>query len=142
MKAIKGVKAALSMTIPLGTSIHRRMVYIELEEGADFKEVEAAIKHDPDFVHDETHVQQVPCVDDVMDMGHCVDLTRKGVSGTTQNQLFEFKMHINNPALTAQILVCSARATMRQQPGCYTMPEVPVIDLLPGDRDQLIAELV
>ena len=42
VKAIKGVKAALSMTIPLGTSIHRRMVYIELEEGADFKEVEAA----------------------------------------------------------------------------------------------------
>ena len=51
-------------------------------------------------------------------------------------------MHINNPALTAQILVCSARATMRQQPGCYTMPEVPVIDLLPGDRDQLIPQLV
>lgn len=142
VKAIKGVKAALSMTIPLGTSIHRRMVYIELEEGADFKEVEAAIKNDPYFVHDETHVQQVPCVDDVIDMGHGVDLTRKGVSGTTQNQLFEFKMHINNPALTAQILVCSARATMRQQPGCYTMPEVPVIDLLPGDRDQLIPQLV
>ena len=142
VKAIKGVKAALSMTIPLGTSIHRRMVYIELEEGADFKEVEAAIKNDPYFVHDETHVQQVPCVDDVIDMGHGVDLTRKGVSGTTQNQLFEFKMHINNPALTAQILVCSARATMRQQAGCYTMPEVPVIDLLPGDRDQLIPQLV
>lgn len=142
VKAIKGVKAALSMTIPLGTSIHRRMVYIELEEGADFKEVEAAIKNDPYFVHDETHVQQVSCVNDVIDMGHGVNLTRKGVSGITQNQLFEFKMHINNPALTAQILVCAARATMRQQPGCYTMPEVPVIDLLPGDRDQLIAELV
>ena len=42
-KAIKGVKNALSMTIPLGTGIHRRMVYIELEEGADFKTVEAAI---------------------------------------------------------------------------------------------------
>ena len=27
-KAIKGVKNALSMTIPLGTGIHRRMVYI------------------------------------------------------------------------------------------------------------------
>ena len=44
VKAIEGVKAALSMTIPVGTGIHRRMVYIELEEGYDFAQVAAAIK--------------------------------------------------------------------------------------------------
>ena len=49
---------------------------------------------------------------------------------------------INNPALTAQVLVCVARASMKQQPGCYTMIEVPVIDLLCGDREELIAHLV
>ena len=142
VKAIKGVKAALSMTIPIGTSLHRRMVYVELEEGADFKTVEHDIKTDPYFVNDETHVQQVACVDDVIDMGHGVNLTRKGVSGKTQNQLFEFNMSINNPALTGQILVCSARAAMRQAPGCYTMIEIPVIDLLYGDRRELVAHLV
>ena len=46
------------MTIPVGTGIHRRMVYVELEEGADFKTVEAAIKSDPYFVNDETHVNK------------------------------------------------------------------------------------
>ena len=51
-------------------------------------------------------------------------------------------MKINNPALTAQVLVCVARATMKQQPGCYTMIEVPVIDLMYGDREELIAHLV
>lgn len=142
VKAISGVKAALSMTIPTGTGIHRRMVYVELEEGHDFATVAAAIKADPYFVNDETHVIQVPCVDDVIDMGHGVNLTRKGVSGTTQNQLFEFNMRINNPALTGQVLVCVARAAMHQQPGCYTMIEVPVIDLLPGDREEIIAHLV
>ncbi len=142
VKAIKGVKAALSMTIPIGTSLHRRMVYVELEEGADFKTVEHDIKTDPYFVNDETHVQQVACVDDVIDMGHGVNLTRKGVSGKTQNQLFEFNMRINNPALTGQILVCSARAAMRQAPGCYTMIEIPIIDLLYGDRRELVAHLV
>ena len=142
VRAIDGVKDALSMTIPTGTGIHRRMVYIELEEGADFKTVEAAIKADPYFVNDETHVKQVPCVDDLNDVGHGVNLVRKGVSGTTHNQLFEFNMRINNPALTAQVMVCCARATMRQQPGCYTMIEVPVIDLLHGDREELIAHLV
>lgn len=141
-KAIEGVKDALSMTIPVGTGIHRRMVYVELNDGADFKKVEAAIKSDPYFVNDETHVTQVDSVDSVKDMGHGVNLVRKGVSGKTQNQLFEFDMKINNPALTGQILVCAARAAVRQQPGCYTMIEIPVIDYLEGDRESLIAHLV
>ncbi|MEG1860947.1 MAG: diaminopimelate dehydrogenase [Bacteroidaceae bacterium] len=142
VKAIDGVKAALSMTIPTGTGIHRRMVYIEVAEGYQFEDVAAAIKTDAYFASDETHVTQVSCVDELLDMGHGVSLTRKGVSGKTQNQLFEFNMHINNPALTGQVLVCAARASMKQAPGCYTMIEIPVIDLLYGDREDLISHLV
>ena len=142
VRAIAGVKDALSMTIPVGTGIHRRMVYVELEEGADFKTVEAAIKADPYFVNDETHVQQVPCVDKLNDVGHGVNLVRKGVSGKTHNQLFSFDMKINNPALTAQVLVNVARASFKQKPGAYTMVEIPVIDMLCGDREELIRHLV
>lgn len=142
VKAVKGVKAALSMTIPTGTGIHRRMVYIELEPGAKYDEVANAIKTDAYFAHDETHVMAVESVDNLLDMGHGVNLTRKGVSGNTQNQLFEFNMHINNPALTAQILVSSARAALKQQPGAYTMIEIAPIDFLYGDRDKLIGRLV
>lgn len=141
-KAIEGVKDALSMTIPVGTGIHRRMVYIEVEEGYSFEKIAATIKADPYFVNDETHVKQVQSVDELKDMGHGVNLVRKGVSGKTQNQLFEFDMRINNPALTAQVLVSVARAGMKQAPGCYTMIELPLIDLLPGDREELIAHLV
>ena len=137
-----GVKDALSMTIPLGEGIHRRMVYVELEEGAKLEDVTAAVKADPYFANDETHVFAVNSVDDVKDMGHGVNLVRKGVSGKTQNQRLEFNMSINNPALTAQVLVNVARASMRQQPGCYTMIEIPVIDYLPGDRADLIEHLV
>lgn len=142
VKAIEGVKAALSMTIPTGTGIHRRMVYIELKEGYAFDEVAKKIKQDPYFVNDETHVKLVPSVDALLDMGHGVNLTRKGVSGKTQNQLLEFNMRINNPALTAQILVAAARAGFKQQPGAYTMIEIPVIDLLYGDKQELIKHLV
>lgn len=141
-KAIDGVKDALSMTIPLGTGIHRRMVYIELKEAYNFEQVAAAIKADNYFSHDETHVMQVDDINLIKDMGHGVNMTRKGVSGKTQNQLFEFNMKINNPALTAQILVAVARASTKQQPGCYTMIEIPVIDLLAGDRETLIKQLV
>ena len=142
VKAIEGVKGALSMTIPLGTSIHRRMVYVELEDGYTLEEVAARVKADPYFASDETHVIQVDDVKEVLDMGHGVNMTRKGVSGKTQNQLFTFEMKINNPALTAQILVSAARAALRQQPGAYTMPEIPVMDLLEGDRETLIRHLV
>ena len=138
----EGVKNALSMTIPLGEGIHRRMVYVELEEGAQLKDVTVAIKADPYFANDETHVFAVESVDAVRDMGHGVHLVRKGVSGKTQNQRFEFNMSINNPALTAQVLVNVARASLRQQPGCYTMVEIPVIDMLPGERADLIEHLV
>lgn len=142
VKAIAGVKAALSMTIPLGTGIHRRMVYIEVEDGYKFEDVAASIKADDYFVKDETHVMQVDCVDSLKDMGHGVNMVRKGVSGTTQNQLFDFNMRINNPALTAQVLVASARAVMKQQPGAYTMIEVPVIDYIYGNKEDLIRKLV
>jgi len=142
VRAIDGVKDALSMTIPVGTGIHRRMVYVELEEGADFNTVAKAIKADPYFVNDETHVQQVDSVDALNDVGHGVNLVRKGVSGKTHNQLFEFDMKINNPALTAQVLVNVARASLKQQPGAYTMIEIPVIDMLPGDKEDLIRHLV
>lgn len=142
VKSKPGVRDALSMTIPLGTGIHRRMVYVELEEGAKLEDVAAAVKADPYFASDETHVIAVDSVDEVKDMGHGVHMTRKGVSGTTQNQRFEFTMSINNPALTAQILVATARAAMRQRPGAYTMIEIPVIDLLHGDRRELISHLV
>jgi diaminopimelate dehydrogenase len=142
VKAIAGVKAALSMTIPVGTGIHRRMVYVEIEEGNAFKKIVAAIKSDDYFVHDETHVMQVDCVDNLLDTGHGVNMVRKGVSGKTQNQLLEFDMKINNPALTAQILVAAARASMKQQPGAYTLIEIPVIDMLWGEKEDLIRRLV
>lgn len=142
VKSKPGVKDALSMTMPLGDGVHRRMVYVELEPGASLADVAAAVKADPYFANDETHVMAVESVDAVKDMGHGVHMIRKGVSGKTQNQRFEFNMTINNPALTAQLLVGVARASMRLAPGAYTMVEIPVIDLLTGDREDLIRHLV
>ena len=73
----KGVKNALSMTIPLGEGIHRRMVYVELEEGYTVEQVYDELKADDYFAHDELHVFAVKSVDEVRDMGHGVHMTRK-----------------------------------------------------------------
>lgn len=141
-KAVEGVSDALSMTIPTGTGVHRRMVYVELENGAEIDAVSSKIKADAYFSHDETHVIEVSDLSKLIDVGHGVSMQRKGVSGVTHNQLFEFNMKINNPALTSQVMVACARAAAKQSPGAYTMIELPVIDLLAGEREELIKALV
>ena len=125
------------MTIPLGTGIHRRLVYVQTAVQQDFKAIEEAIKNDPYFVKDETHVFQVEDVEQLIDMGHGVQMERKGVSGLTHNQLLKLEMRINNPALTAQIM-----ATLKQSPGAYTMIQVPIIDFVYGDEEDIIRRLV
>ena len=142
VKAISGVANALSITVPVGAGVHRRMVYVQLAPGAEIKEVSAAIKADPYFSEDETHVIQVNKVDDYMDVAHGVTIDRRGKSGVTSNQNFQFSMRVNNPALTSQIMVSCGRAALRQAPGAYTLVEFPVIDLLPGEREGIIRRLV
>ena len=142
VKAIEGVKNALSMTIPLGTGVHRRLVYVELLDGYAFDDISAKIKADPYFVNDETHVYPESNVESLIDVGHGVNMVRKGVSGKTHNQLLEFNMKINNPALTAQAMVACARASAKQAPGAYTVLEIPVIDMLDGSNEELIRRLV
>lgn len=93
-------------------------------------------------MHDETQVVQVEDVDQLIDMGHGVLMERKGSAAGAPNQLFTFNMRIDNPAVSAQIMTASVRAAVRQEPGCYTMLEVPIIDFLPGERDALIRRLV
>lgn len=142
-KSKPGVHDALSITIPTGNGIHRRMVYVELEQGADFATVEAAIKADDYFCKDDTRVTAVQSIDELRNVAHGVQLERRGVSGQTHNQFFEFRMSINNPALTAQIMVSCARAAARRlSPGAYTLPEIPPMDLLPGNREELIKTLI
>jgi diaminopimelate dehydrogenase len=142
VKAINGVKDALSLTIPLGTGLHRRMVYIELATGHDFGEVAAAIKADAYFIKDETHVMQVENVSILQDAGHGVYMVRKGVSGKTDNQLLTFDMRVNNPALTGQVMVAAARASCKQKPGCYTMLDIPVKDFLVDEHAALLKRMV
>lgn len=142
VKAVPGVRDALSLTIPTGSGIHRRMVYVQLEDGADFAKISQAIQQDSYFIHDETHVKQVDDISALKDEGHRVSIARKGVSASACNQNIEFNMSINNPALTGQIMVSSVRAVTRQAPGCYTMIEIPPIDYLYGDKETLIHRLV
>lgn len=144
-RAIEGVADAVSITIPIGGGRHSRLVHVLPEAGADRDAVKARLAADSYFNHDPLEVR---FVDDaarlaaVADNSHGVLIERIGASGHTSNQRFAFDMRIDNPALTAQIMVSSARAATRLAPGCYTLIDIPPVALLPGDRMANVARLV
>ncbi len=141
-KGVRGVADAMAVTIPKGSGVHRRLVYVQLERGAALAEVAAQIKADPYFSRDETHVYQVEAVDALRDVGHGVVLERKGTSGAAGNQLFRWDMRINNPALTGQIMAAAARAGAKQPPGAYTLLEIPLTHYFWEEPDELIRRLL
>ena len=147
-RAIKGVADATSITIPTGGGRHSRLVYVVLEAGATFDAVQAAIKADPYFAHDPLEVRAVTREElpFVADASHGVLMERLGASGHTSNQRLTFDMRIDNPALTAQVMACCARAAVRLaregRAGAYTLIDLPPVLLLPGDRLANVARLV
>ena len=145
-KAIAGVKDAVSMTIPVGGGVHRREVYVVLDEGAEKDRVEALLKADAYFAKDDTQMIVVDSLQDIDTLKHGVNIVREGMSSNVPNQHLDFNMTICNPALTAQVMVSCARAAVHMQRkgqfGAYTMIELPPITLLPGDEEHLIRQLV
>lgn len=144
-RAIEGVSDAVSITIPIGGGRHSRLVYVVLEKGETLERVKERIAADDYFSKDPLEVRSVPTSGDlalVCDASHGVLMERTGASGLTANQKLSFDMRIDNPALTAQIMVSCARASTRLEPGCYTMIDIPPVILLNGDRMSLIKKLV
>ena len=142
VKAMEGIDDAISLTIPKGVGMHKRLVYVKLKKGYDLENVSLNIKNDPYFIHDEVHVLEASNIRDLIDMGHSVKLERKGVSGKTHNQKMEYSLSVNNPAVTGQVLVSAARASLKQEPGCYSVLEIPLIDFLYGEIEEVLTRLI
>jgi diaminopimelate dehydrogenase len=144
-RSIAGVADATSITIPTGGGRHARLTYVLPETGANRKDIAGALAADPYFSHDPLDIRFVETQAELAaaaDNSHGVLMERIGASGKTSNQRLTFDMRIDNPALTAQVLVCAARAATRLAPGCYTLIDVPPVALLPGERTDHIARLV
>lgn len=144
-RAVPGVADATSVTIPIGGGRHSRLVYVLAENGADREDVKARLAADPYFSHDPLEVRFLETAEEIacaMDNSHGVLLERIGASGHVSNQRLSFDMRIDNPALTAQVMVSCARAATRMGAGCYTLIDIPPVALLAGDRMRNIARLV
>ncbi len=144
-RAINGVADATSITIPMGGGRHSRLVYILPKEGFRQEDISAGLAADPYFSHDPLDIRFVASAEElaaVMDTSHGVLLERTGASGLTSNQHLKFDMRIDNPSLTAQVMVSCARAATRMAPGCHTLIDIPPVALLAGDRMRNIGRLV
>ena len=144
-RALDGVADATSITIPIGGGRHARLVYVLCEKGASFETVKKNLAADPYFSHDPLDVREVKSPEEmalVADNSHGVLMERIGASGTISNQRLSFDMRIDNPALTAQVLVSCARAVTRMGVGSHTVIDVPPVFLLPGERMAHIARIV
>ena len=143
VRRIPGVRDAVSITKPKGGGRHLREVYVVLEQGADFERIRDRIVHYPFyFEHDETYVTQVTSLDDYEDTGHGGVIIRRGRCGKTSNQFLQYKIRVDNPKVTGQIMVSAARASTKLSPGAYTPIDVPLNYFLPGSIEDLIKKLV
>lgn len=144
-RAVAGVRDAVSVTIPIGGGRHSRLVYVLPEEGAGQDDIRRNLAADPYFAHDPLEIRFLGAPEELaasVDNSHGVLLERIGASGRTSNQRLALDMRIDNPSLTAQILVSGARAATRLPAGCHTLIDIPPVYLLPGDRMKNIARLV
>lgn len=137
VKAIAGVKDAVSLTLPNGAGLQKRLVYVALEEGADFTQIADLIRQDAYFINDPTDVVAVNDVSKYDTLNHGGEIERR-----YDDILQRYQVEGINPLMTANVLVSSARAAYRakisEQFGAYTMIERPLVDFIAGSlEDQL-----
>jgi len=141
-RTVPGVVDAYALTLPKGAGCHKRMLYVQVADGYDFEEIAERLQKEPHFSRDETQVLQAESIQAIADAGHRVSIERKGVAGICHNHVASYTMSLVNTATTSQSMVTSARAAMKQKPGCYTVLEIPPIDFIYGDRDKNLARLI
>lgn len=133
VRAIEDVEKAVSLTLPLGKGKHARKIYAVLKPGADKTAVEHAVLTDGYFEHDKCSVEFVDDLKPFMNTSHGVK-----IESFSENRKISFRMRIDNPTLTGQIMVSAMRAAFLQRPGAYFMPEIPPCDFCPGGWAKLI----
>ncbi|WP_428898171.1 diaminopimelate dehydrogenase [Parelusimicrobium proximum] len=136
-RSIKGVKNAVSITLPLGKSKHKRHVYVELDGTQTKDEVYANMKADDYFAHDPLEIEIVDDAEKYKNASHGGMVEMEG-----DEVKAEFKMTVNNPKTTAHVLVACVRAALRMPAGAYTVIDLPLVSLLEGDRESNIKKLV
>ena len=139
VKSISGVKDAVALTLPNGAGQQKRLVYLELEKGADFNNIAEQIRQDDYFKSDPTDVIAVKDVAQYDTLNHGVEIEQR-----SEDVFQKYKLEGINPLMTANVLISAARAAYRAteqgQYGAYTIIERPLVDFIPGSLEDQLKE--
>jgi diaminopimelate dehydrogenase len=131
VKDIKGVKNAVSLTLPgRKPGTQRREVYV-IADASEQKRIEREIKKHPYFIKDPTDVKFVSSI---------VRYDTDRHQGNLINCVKEVKVQVTlggvNPVMTANMMYAAARAAFRasvhEDFGCFTVVERAPLDFVQG----------
>jgi diaminopimelate dehydrogenase len=162
-RRVNGVKDARSYTLPVESAMdmvrdgeqpvftaremHKREVFVVLEEGADAAAVEHAIKTMPDYYADydvTVHfISEEEMKRDHAELPHGGFVMRSGVTGENgkHHEFIEYKLNLDsNPEFTGSVLAAYARAVDRMaqkgETGCITVFDVAPKYLSPKSEEE------
>ena len=125
-RSVAGVKDALCAEVRAADGRLQRYVYVQLEQGANVDRVAEAIRADPLFLGEETHVFPMESLASLEQEGRGVVLDRRGPPGRLGHQHFVLEGRFDEALLTAQVMLAAARALPSLEPGAYSLAEVPL----------------
>jgi diaminopimelate dehydrogenase len=167
IRRVPGVRAGVQYTVPVPEAIervrhgenpslstrekHTRECWVVLDEGADARAVEQAIRTMPDYFAD--YDTTVHFIDEATlrrehsAMPHGGFVIRTGTTGERTSQTVEFSLKLDsNPEFTASVLVAYARAaarlSRRGETGARTVFDIAPALLSPKSAAALRAELL
>jgi diaminopimelate dehydrogenase len=123
-RTIAGVKKALSTELPAARGRRQRYLYVELEEGAVFEEVEKAIVGDPLFLDEETIVFPVDSIAELEEEGRGI-LVERHENPACGHQVFLLEARFSETVLAARMMIAAARALPIRHHGAYSLYDLP-----------------
>ena len=161
-RKVEGVLDARAYTIPIEQAIqrvrtgeaqeftkremHKRLVYVVAEEGADTERIRREIVTMPHY-YDEydtevLFISKEAMLEEHSKLPHGGFVLASGVTGEGNKQILEYRCQLeSNPEFTANVLVACARAAFRLskegRKGAFTMLDIPPRYLSPHSEETL-----
>ena len=149
-RKVTGVRDARAYTIPIEQAVqrvrtgeapkftkremHKRLVYVVAEEGADIEQIRKDIAAMPHY-YDEydtkvLFISKEAMLEEHSKLPHGGFVLASGVTGGGNKQILEYRCQLeSNPEFTANVLVACARAAFRLnkegRKGAFTMLDIP-----------------
>jgi len=132
---IAGVKKALSTELSAAQGRRQRYLYVELDEGAVFEEVEKAIVGDPLFLDEETVVFPVESIAELEEEGAGI-LVERHEDPTCGHQVFLLEARFSETVLAARTMIAAARALPTRHHRAYSLYDLPLRVLWEGVAEE------